>query len=70
MTNQSGYAALAPFFRIVQEGLSGLVDGEDFYDTLAEDAVFEYVVSVPGYPPRVVGRQAVADLYSGYGDAK
>jgi hypothetical protein len=27
MTNPSGYAALAPFFRIVQEGLSGLVGG-------------------------------------------
>jgi uncharacterized protein len=50
--------ALAPFFRIIAEGLSGLVDGEDFFDTLAEDAVFEYVISVPGYPRRVVGREA------------
>jgi hypothetical protein len=32
------------------------VDGEDFFHTLAEDAVFEYVVSVPGYPRCVVGR--------------
>jgi hypothetical protein len=30
--------------------------------------VFEYVVSVPGYPRRVQGRAAVADLYRGYGD--
>jgi uncharacterized protein len=56
-----------PFFRIIAEGLSGLVDGEDFSGTLAEDAVFEYVVSVPGYPRRVVGREAVAQLYGGYG---
>ena len=49
-----------PIFRIIAEGLSGLVDGEDFFDTLAEDAVFEYVISVPGYPRRVVGREAVA----------
>ena len=67
MTTRSGFEALDPFFRIIGEGLSGLVDGDDFFDTLAEDAVFEYVISVPGYPRRIVGREAVADLYSGYG---
>ena len=68
MTGRPGYEALAPFFRIIDEGLSGLVEGEDFFDTLAEDAVFEYVISVPGYPRRIVGREAVAELYSGYRD--
>ena len=65
----SDFAALDPFFQIIQKGLEGLVDGEHFFDRLADDAVFEYVVSVPGYPRRVVGRQAVADLYRSYGDA-
>jgi uncharacterized protein len=64
----SDFAALDPFFQIIQRGLEGLVDGEHFFDLLAEDAVFEFVVSVPGYPRRVAGRQAVADLYRGYGD--
>jgi ketosteroid isomerase-like protein len=68
MTDRPGYEALAPFFRIIDEGLSGLVDGGDFFDTLAEDAIFEYVISVPGYPRRVVGRKAVAELYSGYAE--
>jgi ketosteroid isomerase-like protein len=68
VTGRPGFEALAPFFRIIDEGLSGLVDGEDFFDTLAEDAVFEYVVSVPGYPRCVEGREAVAELYRGYGD--
>ncbi|MEU6199966.1 nuclear transport factor 2 family protein [Streptomyces sp. NPDC047061] len=67
--NPEDFAALDPFFRIVQEGLAGLVDGEHFFDLLAEDVVTEYVVSVPGYPRRVEGRRAVADLYRGYGDA-
>ncbi|AJC61063.1 nuclear transport factor 2 family protein [Streptomyces sp. 769] len=62
------FAALEPFFRIVQKGLAGLVDGEHFFDCLAEDVVVEYVVTVPGYPRRVEGRGAVADLYRGYGD--
>ncbi|MFJ9244209.1 nuclear transport factor 2 family protein [Streptomyces sp. NPDC101776] len=71
MGNTGGFgdfAALEPFFRIVQEGLSGLVDGGHFFELLAEDVVVEYVVSVPGYPRRVRGREAVADLYRGYGD--
>ncbi|MDH6579785.1 nuclear transport factor 2 family protein [Kitasatospora sp. MAP5-34] len=65
----TGFAALDPFFRIVREGLAGLVDGGHFFDLLAEDVVVEYVVSAPGYPRRVQGRRAVADLYRGYGDA-
>jgi uncharacterized protein len=46
-----------------------MVDGEHFFDLLAEDVIVDYVVSVPGYPRRVVGRRAVAALYRGYGDA-
>ena len=68
MTGRPGIEALAPFFRIIEQGLRGLVDGENFFDTLAEDVVLEYVISVPGYPRRVVGREAVAELYRGYGD--
>ena len=63
------FAALDPFSRIIQEGLSALVYGEHFFDLLAEDVVVAYVVSVPGYPCQVQGRRAVADLYRGYGDA-
>jgi len=56
------YAALDPFFRIIEEGLAGFVDGRHFFDLLAEDVIFDYVVSVPGYPRRVQGRRAVAEL--------
>jgi ketosteroid isomerase-like protein len=47
--------------------VAGLVDGAHFFDLLAEDVVFEYVITVPGYPRRVEGRQAVAKLYRPYG---
>jgi uncharacterized protein len=66
--NLDDFAALDPFFRIVEEGLSGLADGDHFFDLLADDVVFEYVITVPGYPRRVVGRTAVAELYRPYGD--
>jgi uncharacterized protein len=61
------FAALDPFFRIVEEGVDGLVDGGHFFDLLADDVVFEYVITVPGYPRRVEGRDAVAELYRPYG---
>jgi ketosteroid isomerase-like protein len=66
--DSSNFGADGPFFRVIQEGLKGLANGDDYFDLLASDVVFEYVVSVPGYPRRVEGRQAVIDLYSGYDD--
>ena len=67
-SDSSNFGADGPFFRIIREGLEGLADGEDYFDLLADDVVVEYVISVPGYPGRVEGRQAVIDLYSGYDD--
>jgi ketosteroid isomerase-like protein len=62
------FMALEPFFRIIQEALDGLADGEHFFDLLAEDVVFDYIITVPGYPRHVEGRQAIAELYRPYGD--
>jgi ketosteroid isomerase-like protein len=62
------FRALEPFFRIVEEALVGLVDGAHFFDLLAEDVVFDYIITVPGYPRHVVGRTAVAELYRPYGE--
>ena len=61
------FRALDPFFRIIEEGLSGLADGEHFFDLLADDVVFDYIVTVPNYPRHIVGRMAVAELYRPYG---
>lgn len=67
ISDHPDFRALDPFFRIVEQGISGLVDGERFFEMLAEDVVFEYVITVPRYPRRVEGRQAVAELYRPYG---
>jgi ketosteroid isomerase-like protein len=68
VSDDAPFGANSPFFRIIKEGLEGLVDGEDYFDLLTEGVIFEYVISVPGYPRRVEGRQNIIDLYSGYGD--
>ena len=64
----AAFTALDPFFQIVRQGLAGLVDGDHYFDTIAEDAVFDFRYDFPGWPRTVVGRDALMDLYSGYGD--
>ena len=65
--NMGDFRALDPFFRIIEEGLGGYVDGEHFFDLLAEDVVFDFVITVPNYPRHVVGRDNLIELYRGYG---
>jgi hypothetical protein len=66
VNNPQDFQALEPFFRVIEEGLAGLVDGGHFFDLLAEDAVFEFIITVPGYPRRVTGRDDLIELYRGY----
>lgn len=63
------YAAMRPYFEVVAEAVRGLVEGTDFFDMHAEDVVVEYVITVPDYPRKIVGRDALAALYSDYGDS-
>src|SRR4051812_14128886 len=65
--NIEDFRALDPFFRIIEKGLQGLVDGNHFFDLLADDVVFDFVITVPDYPRHVVGRDNLIELYRGYG---
>src|ERR1700686_4361046 len=62
------FAALDPFFDIVQRGLAGHVDGDHYFDTIADDAVFEFRYIFPGVPQKLNSREALMALYSGYGN--
>ena len=61
------FRALDPFFRVIEQGLGGLVDGEHFFDMLADDVVFDFIITVPDYPRHIVGRDNLIELYRGYG---
>ena len=50
------------------QGLAGLVDGDHYFDTIAPDAVFEFRYRFPGWPTKLVGREALMALYAGYGE--
>ena len=62
------FKALDPFFQIIEQGLNSLADDGHFFDLLAEDVIFDYIITIPGYPRHVEGRQAIAELYRPYGD--
>ena len=65
--NMDDFRALEPFFRTIEQGLAAYVDGEHFFDMLAEDVVFDFIITVPNYPRHVVGRDNLIELYRGYG---
>ena len=46
----AAYEALEPFFEILLKGLSGVVDGDHYFDTIAEDARFEFLYEFHGWP--------------------
>jgi uncharacterized protein len=65
----SAFHALDPFFSIVMEGLSKYTDGEHYFDTLADDVLFEFRYHMAGWPEAIRGRANLMSLYSGYGNS-
>ena len=50
----AAFTALDPFFDIVRQGLAGLVDGDHYFDTIADDAEFEFRYHFPDGPRHLV----------------
>ena len=65
----AAFSALDPFFEVVQRGLSGLVEGEHYFDTIAQNATFEFRYDIAGWPKQVESRDALMALYRGYGES-
>jgi hypothetical protein len=66
-SDYTAFFALAPFCDVVMEGLSKFLDGEHYFDTLADDVLFEFRYEFPGWPRVTRGRDNLIALYSGYG---
>ncbi|MGA2398026.1 MAG: limonene-1,2-epoxide hydrolase [Steroidobacteraceae bacterium] len=64
----SAFRALDPFFSVVMEGLSKYTDGGHYFDTLADDVLFEFRYHIASWPHSVRGRAELMSLYSGYGN--
>jgi hypothetical protein len=50
------FKALDPFFNVIQQGRTGFVDGERFFDNIPDDAIFEFLFS--GYGNMIALRDA------------
>jgi len=66
-SDYTAFFALDPFFDVVLEGLRKFVDGDHYFDTLADDVLFEFLYEFPGWPRETRGRDKLMALYSGYG---
>lgn len=69
MVNRNHHAfkkEAAPFYNIIMEGLQGEVDGEHFWDAIAEDAVFEFLYRFPGFTNKIDGREKYMEWFGGY----
>src|SRR5258708_33170799 len=67
ITDLDDFKALESFVHIIEQGLDSIADGGHFFDLLAEDVIFDSIITTPGYPRHVEGRSAVAELYRPYG---
>jgi ketosteroid isomerase-like protein len=65
----AAYEPVAPYFGLVREALDDLVDGEHFFDTVADDVVYEVLYDFPGWPRMFQGRAELMARFRGYGDA-
>jgi ketosteroid isomerase-like protein len=65
----AAYQPAAPYFDLVRGALGELVDGEHFFDVVAEKVVYEVLYDVPGWPRVIKGRAELMARFLGYVDA-
>lgn len=61
----SAYAGAEPYFALVRNALGHLVDGEHFFDIVADDIVYEVRYDL-GWPRVVQGRTNLMDQFGRY----
>jgi ketosteroid isomerase-like protein len=64
----AAYEAAGHYFDLVRGALGELVDGEHFFDIVADDVVYEVLYDFPGWPRVIHGRADLMARFKGYGD--
>ena len=64
----AAYEAADPYFDLVRGALGDLVDGEHFFDIVADGVIYEVLYDFPGWPRIVQGRADLMALFRGYGN--
>ncbi len=68
MENQQ-YAAFArarPYFQLVRRALGDLVEGDHFFDVVANNVVYEVLYDIAGWPRIINGRPELTEQFKGY----
>jgi len=63
--NYTAYEGAEPYFKLVRGALEGLVDGEHFFDIVADDIVYEVRYDL-GWPRVIRGRADLMGQFRGY----
>jgi ketosteroid isomerase-like protein len=65
----AAYRTAAPYFDLVRHALGNDVEGEHFFDVIADDAIYEVLYDVPGWPRVIRGRSELMAAFRSYVDA-
>lgn len=68
MAKYAVYQNAAPYFDLVRGALGDLVDGQHFFDIIADDIIYEVRYDVPGWPRVIKGRTDLMAAFKGYVD--
>ena len=55
-----------PYFDLVRGALGDLVDGAHFFDSTADDVVYEVLYEFPGWPRVIKGKVDLMESFHGY----
>jgi hypothetical protein len=61
----TGLEAARPYFEIIETALDGLVDGETYFDFLADGFVFEFPFALTGWPATIEGGRPSSPISRG-----
>ena len=64
----AAYESADPYFDLVRGTLGDLVDGEHFFDIVADDIVYDVLYDLPGWPRIIQGRADLMAQFRGYVD--
>jgi uncharacterized protein len=65
----AAYEGASPYFDLVRRALGELVDGEHFFDIVADAIAYEVLYDFPGWPRLIEGRVALMTRFEGYVNA-
>jgi uncharacterized protein len=64
----AAYKPADPYFNLVREALGDLVDGEHFFDIIADDIIYEVLYVIARWPQTIRGRADLMAQFRGYCD--